>query len=272
MAEFYVETLNTLVERRVLDRSMRVLVVCAAEDDRDALQECGFRRVVISNLDRGVGVHSSAPYEFSHQDAESLEFSEGEFDICIAHSGLHHCRSPHQGLLEMYRVARVAAIGFEPLDNFITRLSQQWGFGERYEVGSVAGHAFEKGGVRDTAIPNHVYRWTEREIEKTIRSFAPVARPRFHYFYRTRINWIRMRSIRNPLKRLAFRVAAGLALSASRILPRESNNFAFCVVKPQIPDELFPWLRQESGQLVLDRSWITDRYRPAELPQLGDPV
>ena len=34
------------------------------------------------------------------QDAEQLDFTDAEFDVVIAHSGLHHAQSPRRALLE----------------------------------------------------------------------------------------------------------------------------------------------------------------------------
>jgi SAM-dependent methyltransferase len=72
-----------------------------------------------------VRVAEFAPFLWSFQDAERLTFAENEFDFCIVHSGLHHCYSPHRALLEMYRVARVGLLVFEPRDGALVRLGMR---------------------------------------------------------------------------------------------------------------------------------------------------
>jgi hypothetical protein len=42
----------------------------------------------------------------------------------------------------------------------------------------VVGDEYLYGGVKNTPIPNYVYLWTEREVTKTISSFAPPIRGR----------------------------------------------------------------------------------------------
>jgi ubiquinone/menaquinone biosynthesis C-methylase UbiE len=60
-------------------------------------------------------------------DAERLTYGDGSFDVVIAHAGLHHCHSPHRALLEMYRVARKAAIAFESRDSRLIRTAVRLG-------------------------------------------------------------------------------------------------------------------------------------------------
>ena len=48
----------------------------------------------------------------------------------------------------------------------------------------MAGTGYRFGGQRNTPIPNYVYRWTRREVEKTVLAFAPVAKHRFFLFLR----------------------------------------------------------------------------------------
>ena len=63
------------------------------------------------------------------------------------------------------------------------RAAIRLGVADEYELTAVADNAFRSGGVRNTGVPNYVYRWTEREVEKTIRSAAPHARDEFLWFH-----------------------------------------------------------------------------------------
>lgn len=260
MADLYQDTLRKLLKQKILDVDMRVLVVCGGQSDREAFQACGFENVVISNLDSCAEGNAFEPYVWSSQDAEALTYDDGAFDLCVAHSGLHHCRSPHRGLLEMYRVASRAVVVFEPIDNRFTRLGVQLGLGEEYELGSVAGHDCQAGGIRNTSIPNYVYRWSRQEVEKTIRSAAPIGEHQFHYFYRTQLNWARANVTRNPLTRLVYGTAGPVLSLLGRISSAAANNFAFCIVKPSIPDDLFPWLTSASGCVEIDPQWMNARF------------
>jgi SAM-dependent methyltransferase len=261
MSDFYTDTVRQLLKKGVISAEMRILVLCGGRQDREVLERCGLRNVVISNLDTRLQGNEFAPFVWSFQDAEHLTFANGEFDFCIVHSGLHHCHSPHRALLEMYRVARVGILVFEPRDGMLVRLGVRLNLGQEYEVAAVFGNDMSFGGVRNTECPNYVYRWTPNEVRKTIRSFAPVGEHRFGFFYALRVPWSRLALLRNKLY-LAGVVALLPALKAlSLVLPALCNNFGFVVLKPMLPDDLFPWLRLESGRVTLDRRWVSARYR-----------
>lgn len=260
MEDFYAATLRELLKDGWLELDSSVLVVCGGTYDRDAFHGLGFRRVTISNLDTRLMGDEFAPYGWSRQDAESITFEDGAFDFVVVHQGLHHCHSPHRGLLEMYRVARRGVLVFEPRDTRLVRLGIRLGFGQQYEIAAVAAHGLQFGGVGNSATPNFVYRWTEHEIEKTIQTYAPIGRARFRYFSALRIPKERLRSMKN-------RFAAGMLqmlLPAIRlfaaVFPRQSNCFAFAITKPEIPGDLHPWMAVRKGEVGLDEGWVESRY------------
>jgi SAM-dependent methyltransferase len=261
MADFYTETVRSLLRRGILNQNMRILVLCGGRLDRDVLERGGFANVVISNLDTRMVGHEFAPFLWSFQDAERLTFAENEFDFCIVHSGLHHCYSPHRALLEMYRVARVGLLVFEPRDGALVRLGMRLNVGQEYEVAAVCGNDMRFGGVRNSELPNYVYRWTPSEVRKTIQSFAPLGEHKFTFFYALRVPWSRLKLLRNKLY-LAGVVAALPVLKAlSLVFPAFCNNFGFVVLKPRVPDDLFPWLILDNGRVILNRDWVRARYR-----------
>jgi SAM-dependent methyltransferase len=258
---FYTDTLRQIMRLGMLSPEMHVLVACAGAYDRDVLVELGFRHVTISNLDVRLRGDEFAPFAWSYQDVERLTFSDNSFDFAIVHNGLHHCFSPHRGVLELYRVAKKGILAFEPRDTLLVRLGTRLNFGQTYELASVSHHGMEFGGVGNTAIPNYIYRWTEREFEKTILTYAPIGEHRFVYRYAMRVNWARLRSMRN-------RAFAGLVVAALpglrlifKAFPRQANGFAFAVAKPQMPRDLHPWLSLQDGKVGVNDAWIEARYR-----------
>lgn len=253
---FYLDTLRTLLRRNVLSLDSRVLVVCAGLFDKAALERLGFTNVVMSNVDTRTARTEFAPYDWSFQDAESLTYSDDSFDIALVHSGLHHCRSPHKALLEMYRVARKGVIVFEPCDNWTTRLGVRFGVGQDYEIAAVAGNGYCHGGVRNTPIPNYVYRWTERDVRKTINTFAPYRTDQFLFFYGLRIPWLQLQMRKRKLFYILMRVASPVLHVFTWLFPKESNNFCFAVVKAPMPDALHPWLVMTESGPDINREYV----------------
>lgn len=238
---FYRHVLRSLLEDGLLDRGMSVLVSCGGAADRDALRAEGFTNVTITNVDEAGDDGSLAPFAWERQDAENLSYEDGSFDVAVVSAGLHHCRSPHRALLELYRVARVAALALESRDSALMRLAIRLGAVDEYELAAVAAHGLRAGGVANTSTPNYVYRWTEREVEKTVASFAPHARHRIRFFREFELPQTLLDADRGGRARL-LRAAAPAVTGVTRLLPRQANLFAFAIEKPRLPDDLQPWM------------------------------
>jgi SAM-dependent methyltransferase len=241
MPSFYAEILR----KSGIPKDRSILVVCGGEFDRDTLLGEGYTAVTISNLDERVRGDEFAPYAWSFQDAEALSFPDGAFDYCIVHAGLHHCASPHRALLEMYRVARRGVLAFEARDSLLMRVAVRTGRVPLYEAAAVRSHNFRFGGVRNSCVPNYIYRWTESEVEKTIASYAPQAPHRICYYHGLRIPEERLPFAQSRRLRWLSRGMKRLVELSTRLLEKQGNLFAFYIEKP--PDtELFPWLRSRT--------------------------
>src|SRR5207244_6314078 len=142
--------------------------------------------------------------------------------------GLHHCDSPHRGLLEMYRVSRRGVLVFESRDSLVMKIAVRLGLTQEYEIAAVAWNGGTCGGVNNSQIPNFIYRWTEREFEKTITAHDPVAPHRFRYFYGLNLPW-------QPESRLGRRLVGAIAAIANVVsapLRKQRNSFAMVALRP----------------------------------------
>jgi SAM-dependent methyltransferase len=248
---FYVEVLQAALRDGALRQEDRVLVVCGSVRDEASLREAGLGNFEMSNIGGDVEV-----------DVENLPYPDASYDAVIVHSGLHHCASPHRGLLEMYRVAKRCVILFEPADNLITRLGQKLGIGQTYEFAAVQGNRLEFGGWRNTSVPNWVYRFTASEIRQTINCAAPFGPHNFSFHYRTRVPWQQLRARRNKLPLAMATVAAPVLRVLDAIGPVASNNLAAVIVKPDLPKARFPWVEQRGAEWVADRAWFGAKFGP----------
>ncbi len=222
VTSFYCDVLRKQIDAGAITRSDSVLVVCGGPLDEAVMRQIGFTHFTVSGLD----------YDGARQDAENLSYENGSFDVAIVHAGLHHCYSPHRALLEMYRVARKQVLAFESRDSFLMRAAIRLGLTLDYEVDSVIGG---KGGVAETGIPNFVYRWTEREVEKVIASFDPTRPPKVDFFYDLRIPIQRFSRSGNRALALAGSAIEPLSRAFAAVLPRQCNEFAFVISKSGAP-------------------------------------
>jgi SAM-dependent methyltransferase len=259
--QFYEKVVSGFIS----DPAASVLVVGGGLRDKEVFDRLRFPNVVFSNLDPRTEAETFAPYEWSYQDAEALTFDDESFDYVVAHAVLHHCNSPHRALLEMYRVARKGTIGIEARDSALMRLFERLRLTQTYEHTAVFMNESRYGGVRNSAVPNFIFRWTEREVEKTINSYAPYARHRFEYHYghdlpvTSRFESGGGRRALIALATPAYRVFAAL-------FPKQQNLFAFCLAKPDLSRDLQPWLNCQAGRLSFNTAWAERHYRKRSEP------
>ena len=105
-------------------------------------------------------------------DLKNLAFKDKSFDYAITNATIHHIDLPHKAITELYRVAIKGVLIIESNDSMIMRLATKVKLAEEFEVSSI-NEDKNTGGLLDTGIPNYVYRWTEKEILKLLKSFDP---------------------------------------------------------------------------------------------------
>lgn len=258
LASFYLTTLENLISENLINKEDSVLVLCGSSFDRDVFLKCGFKEVTISNVDKDLKDDTFAPFKAQFIDAEKIDFSDNEFDLVVVHSGLHHCRSPHKALLEMYRVARKGILGFEPHRSLLTKIGKKLNFGQVYEHKAVVGNGYIMGGVRNTHVPNFVYRFDKADIEQTINTNFPEGIHIFRYWYETRSgrNFKGANIILKTILNLCFPILTFL----SRRFRFLANNIGFYATKADLPKDLQPWLEYKDGEVFLKRDYYKKTY------------
>jgi len=174
---------NTLV--RVLQRAMEqagigsensILVLGGGNIDIVLLETVGLTNYTLSNLTSSALARTDRQDQGLLFNAEDMGLPDNSFDVVFAHDVLHHCYTPHKAVREMMRVAKRCVIFFDPNDSAFMRTLVRLNFSFPYETGVVAAHNYSAGGVMGSAIPNHIYRWTPRELQKTTNSAMPERR------------------------------------------------------------------------------------------------
>ena len=183
-----------------------VLVVCGGPYDSRTLAGCGLKNVIISNVDHHDGVKDLSPFSWEYQDAEAVDRPDQSVDWAVVNAGLHHCASPHKALCEMLRISRKGVLVLEARDSRLMRLASWMGLSGEFETAPALLSDGQWGGYRNTNIPNYVYRWTEREFEKTVMSYAPHEIFAFEYRYGYRLPLQRMAMSRSFVRRAAVKV------------------------------------------------------------------
>jgi SAM-dependent methyltransferase len=263
---------------RVLDDCIRdcgidvtgsVLVVGGSFEDVAVLHRAGFKQMTLSNIQQvsREELHSfeDAKVDVVCEDAEAFRLADESYDLVIAHEVLHHCRSPHRALLEMLRVSRRHVIILEPNHSWIMKALISRRFSFPYELPAVIDHNYVSGGVRDSGIPNYIYRWDRDQVFQTVSSFMP---ERLFALY-TRPYWdfnidrndlaLRQQTRLGTMTRLLgpdnfLRWLRYLQLILNNVpgISAQGNKFFCCVEKR---NELQPWLVRDRENIVFNREF-----------------
>jgi SAM-dependent methyltransferase len=208
--------LDVLARYGVAAAAQTALVVCGGVGGEGYfLQQRGFSEVTVSDISE-VALRSCArlapQVNTKVANAEDLPFADESFDVVVVQDGLHHLPRPPQGLTEMLRVARRAAVVLEPYESAVGRL-----IGTRWEAHGDA--------------VNYVFRWDDHMLSSVAYS----------YTLRRDLIIVCRRLWDHPLamNRLVARLPAALRLSAARAayglltpLGSGGNAMVAVVIKP----------------------------------------
>jgi SAM-dependent methyltransferase len=263
----FLRVLQQHVKRLGIDLGASVLVIGGMPEDAEILRLCGFSRVTLSNIEGKTDAgETSRELPIQALDAENIRLPDNAYDIVVVHEVIHHCRSPHGALCEMLRVAKDYVILMEPNDSAVMRALGQLRLSFPFEIFAVVGNDYVCGGVRNSQIPNFIYRWNAHEVYKTAssflaeRTFVVHAHPYWDFNVeerdlacrkQTRIELLtRVVGARNFIRLLRVTQAV---FNRVPMLSRQGNKFFCCIEKS---NQLRPWLVQDAaGGIVFDRSF-----------------
>lgn len=246
---FYRRVLSEIIT----DKTASILVCGGDITDKEVFASLGYLNVVISGMERRV--YDYSPFAWREENVESLSLPDKSVDYTVIHAAIHHTRLPHKVLTELYRVSKKGALAFESRDSLLIRFAERLGLTQSYEV---AGN-YPGMGVNGTDIPNFIYRWTEREIRKTISSYSPYFGHRILFRYGT--VWPSGPDL-SKTKKLVIKLIRPLYNAFVKLFPRQQNQFAFYIEKPSMPESLLPWLvfNDAEHKIEVDYKWISLFY------------
>jgi SAM-dependent methyltransferase len=260
----FLSVLQRCIEKTGIDVNENVLIIGGTQEDADSLSFCGFHHITLSNI-HGVR-HDPNSLPVIAVDAEDIKLPDNSYDVIFFHEVIHHCRSPHRALCEMLRVAKRRVLMMEPNDSAFMRLLCSLRFSFPYEIFAVVNNDYERGGVRNSQIPNFIFRWNAWAVLQLTSAFMAEYKPQIYadpYWdfnaneksladrKQTKIGLITgIIGARNFL-----RILHGMQWVLNRVpmLRNEGNKF-FCSIEKS--SKLQPWLKLDSGgTAIFDRSY-----------------
>ena len=158
-------------------------------------------------------------------------------------------------------MSRRGILIIEPADNIFTAMGVKIGIGQEYEQAAVYGNDLRFGGVRNTCIPNYVYRFTAEEIRKTVRCLKPESQLKFTFSFHFVAPWSALLMRKSGLRLLSVMTMRPLFFLLHRMLPHVfANQVVALVIKPSGLEGLQPWLRREGDRIEVNNDWFAARY------------
>lgn len=258
-ADFYSQIIN----KKISDKNSTILIVGGCKFDRDIFFNAGFQNVTVTGLDLESQETNIAPFTWKREDATALSFGDKSFDYVVAHACIHHASKPHQMLLEMYRVASKGLLAFESRDSALLRILAYINLTQTYEHAAVHFNESKCGGVDNTDIPNYVFRWTEREIEKTIRSYSPFYEHEYIYSYGSSDPCTPNLEHKNSIKKGIIILLKPFYTLFILIFKKQQNLFSFLILKTENREKYFPWLSFDESEkkVIFNKEWGRKKYR-----------
>lgn len=197
----------------IKNKNSKILVLGAGKLDIDVFNELKYKNVYFTNVD-----YLENKKKIKLQNIHDIKFKDNTFDYCVAHACIHHSSRPHQAVLELYRICTLGCLIIEANDSFLSRVACELGWSEEFEISAVCKNKVY-GGVDNTSIPNYVFRWSEREIEKLIKSYKPEIIHSILYAYGNHIKFTKSQLIQFLFKLLFF------------FFPKQQNLFSIFIEK-----------------------------------------
>jgi SAM-dependent methyltransferase len=265
----FLRILASEIEAFRMSPDQSILILGGGLEDEQALRQAGFKNILNSNLptdlDRLDGDQPNGAQQHLALDAENLVLPDNSYDLVFASEVLHHCSSPHKALCEMLRVCRKYVIFLEPNDSATMAALVKFNLSFPYEIPAVVDHDYKSGGVRDSHIPNFIYRWNHNEVFKTVSSYIPErtfsvhARPYWELNVTEKALELRKQT---RLGAITSVVGAGNFLSLLRFtqsvmnsipgLRGQGNKFFCCIEKGA---NLKPWMAYDGDKIVFNRAF-----------------
>ena len=227
--------------KKYISTDKKILVVGANYKDVIIFSALGYKNILFSNLfldDFKRDMLENKEYmkifeniNIKEINMANIPFEDNSFDFCTTSASLHHCSKPHSALLEMYRVSKKGVIFIEGRDSLLSKLLTKAGILEEYEYSSIdEDQAQNKGGMDGTIIPNYVYKWTEREVEKLIKSYCPTKEHLYEYnYYFTNDNLANLRN--KKIFNKFLNVFSIIIKAFFKIFKNQSNLMSVVIIK-----------------------------------------
>ncbi|NQT07036.1 MAG: class I SAM-dependent methyltransferase, partial [Candidatus Omnitrophica bacterium] len=107
------------------------LGICCTEVEATHFAKYPFSKIVLTDIHEAndkvkEALAKNKKMSYGIENAESLSYPDGSFDLVFCKEGLHHLARPMLGLYEMLRVCRKAVIIVEPYETWLGNILEKF--------------------------------------------------------------------------------------------------------------------------------------------------
>ena len=210
----------------IKNKNSKILVLGAGKLDIDLFSELKYKNVNFTNVD-----YLASKKKIKLQNIHEIKYKDNSFDYCVAHACIHHSSRPHQAVLELYRVCNLGCLIIEAKESILSRIACRFNWSEEFEISAVYKNKLY-GGVDNTTIPNYVFRWSEREVEKLMKSYKPEIIHSIEYGYGHHIKFTNSTLIQFLFRLFFF------------FFPKQQNLFSFFIENDKKKKQYQSWYKK----------------------------
>ena len=212
-----------------INKDAKILVIGANIFELDMYIQMDYKNITFGAYDEETlqsfhKIANSEDIKFISIDIRNIKSQN--FDYVITSGTHHHVDVPHQAILSMYNFAKLGVLIFEGNDSLIMRSAVKLKFSEEYEHSSLEN---TKGGLLETGILNYIYRCTEREIEKLLKSYKPNLKHKITFEYY--LDVMNKALERNIFKNIIKKILGIILLFLNMIFPNQGNCMSIFIDK-----------------------------------------
>lgn len=188
--------------------------------------------------------------EYKKENAESLSFSDREFDFVLCKDAYHHFPRPMIALYEMLRVAKKGAVLIEPNDDYVSSFFVEVLFRNFKGLIKIAlGKKVIKHSYED--VGNYCYTISKREIEKVAlgMNFKAVAFKGIHSYYIKGVEYEEVTNNGKLFKKVKRRIALYNLLT--RLKLQQHSVLTAIIFKETINPELKKALNNIGYEIII---------------------
>jgi hypothetical protein len=157
----------------------------------------------------------------------------------------------------MLRVSKKGVGVFESRDSLLNWFANKLGMAPSYEIEPCVLSNGKLGGVRNSQIPNYVYKWTENEVKKTVNSYSPQYQHKFNFYYGLLVPIDRISMSKNILKRIFAYIGKVILPIFTFFFKKQGNLFAF-IIEQNV--KLQPWLKIKNNEITFNLNFSKNKF------------